>query len=219
MKITPAMICDICLLVLLLLVVFRYMHRGFLSDIVNLLGSVVSIAGAMFVSHTYSEPIFDQLLRPGLEKSVMKNIAENGLDVAALAEKYGGFLPESFLQNVIRSVSSALDQTAADAAQRVVEAVLKPIFVPLISIVLARFLVSLLADLFTHANSIPLAGGVNRGLGAVLGVAAGCVDLFLVYCAAWSLMLLTGGALPVLNQELFDTSLVLRLGGLLNPFV
>ena len=30
---------------------------------------------------------------------------------------------------------------------------------------------------------------------------------------------LTGGALPVLNQELFDTSLVLRLGGLLNPFV
>ena len=70
MKITPAMICDICLLVLLLLVVFRYMHRGFLSDIVNLLGSVVSIAGAMFVSHTYSEPIFDQLLRPGLEKSV-----------------------------------------------------------------------------------------------------------------------------------------------------
>ena len=92
------MICDICLLVLLLLVVFRYMHRGFLSDIVNLLGSVVSIAGAMFVSHTYSEPIFDQLLRPGLEKSVMKNIAENGLDVAALAEKYGGFLPESFLQ-------------------------------------------------------------------------------------------------------------------------
>ena len=93
MKITPAMICDICLLVLLLLVVFRYMHRGFLSDIVNLLGSVVSIAGAMFVSHTYSEPIFDQLLRPGLEKSVMKNIAENGLDVAALAEKYGGFLP------------------------------------------------------------------------------------------------------------------------------
>ena len=127
---------------------------------------------------------------------------------------------------MIRSVSSALDQTAADAAQRVVEAVLKPIFVPLISIVLffvvfmlARFLVSLLADLFTHANSIPLAGGVNRGLGAVLGVAAGCVDLFLVYCAAWSLMLLTGGALPVLNQELFDTSLVLRLGGLLNPFV
>ena len=226
MKITPAMICDICLFVLLLLVVFRYMHRGFLSDIVNLLGSVVSIAGDMFVSHTYSEPIFDQLLRPGLEKSVMKNIAENGLDVAALAEKYGGFLPESFLQNVIRSVSSALDQTAADAAQRVVEAVLKPIFVPLISIVLffvvfmlARFLVSLLADLFTHANSIPLAGGVNRGLGAVLGVAAGCVDLFLVYCAAWSLMLLTGGALPVLNQELFDTSLVLRLGGLLNPFV
>ena len=95
MKITPAMICDICLLVLLLLVVFRYMHRGLLSDIVNLLGSVVSIAGAMFVSHTYSEPIFDQLLRPGLEKSVMKNIAENGLDVAALAEKYGGFLPET----------------------------------------------------------------------------------------------------------------------------
>ena len=32
-------------------------------------------------------------------------------------------------------------------------------------------------------------------------------------------MLLTGGVLPVLNQELFDNSLVLQLLGHMNPFV
>ena len=226
MEFSPALICDLVLIVLFAMVVIRYMHRGFLADIVSLAGSIISLGGASFVSRSYAQPIFDSLLRPGLEKNVMNSIAENGLDIAALAKKYGSFLPDSFLNDVISSVSSALDQTAANAAQRVVDLVLEPIFVPLVSIVLffvvftlARFVVSMLTGLLVHANGIPLAGGMNKSMGAVLGAAAGCVDLFLVYCAAWSLMLLTGGVLPVLNSELFEKSLILRLLGNLNPFV
>ena len=135
-------------------------------------------------------------------------------------------MPDDFLNSIVSAVSSALDKTSADAAQRVVELVMEPIFVPLISIVLffvvftlARFVVSLLVGLLTQANRIPLAGGMNKGLGAIVGALAGILDLFLVYCAAWSLMLLTGGVLPVLNQELFDNSLVLQLLGHMNPFV
>lgn len=226
MKITPALICDLICILLFALVVLRYMNRGFLADIVSFGGSALSLFGATYASKQYAQPIFDTMLRPGLEKNILQNITENGLDIAALAKKYGGFLPDDFLNSIVSAVSSALDKTSADAAQRVVELVMEPIFVPLISIVLffvvftlARFVVSLLVGLLTQANRIPLAGGMNKGLGAIVGCLAGALDLFLVYCAAWSLMLLTGGALPVLNQELFDNSLVLQLLGHMNPFV
>lgn len=226
MTITPAWICDLILIALFAVVVLRYMHRGFLADIVSLVGSIVSVAGASFVSRSYAQPLFDNLLRPGLESNVMKSISENGLDIAELARKYGSFLPDSFLNQLISGVSGALDKTAANAAQSVVNLVLEPIFVPLISMVLffvvftlARFLISMLTGLLVHANGIPLAGKMNKGLGAALGAAAGCVDLFLVYCAAWSIMMITGGALPVLDAQLFENSLILRLLGQLNPFV
>ncbi len=226
MKITPALICDLVCLLLFALVVLRYMNRGFLADIVSFGGSALSLLGATYVSKQYAQPIFDTMLRPGLEKNILQSITENGLDIAALAKKYGGFLPDDFLNGIVSAVSSALDKTSADAAQRVVELVMEPIFVPLISIVLffvvftlARFVVSLLVGLLTQANKIPLAGSMNKGLGAIVGALAGALDLFLVYCAAWSLMLLTGGVLPVLNQELFDNSLVLQLLGHMNPFV
>lgn len=226
MKFNTAMICDILLIILFLLVIIRYMTRGFLAGIVSLFGNIASMAGALFVSRTFAQPIFDKLLRPGLEKSVMENITENGMDIAELAEHYGGFLPDSFIQQVVNAVNEAVNESAAVAAQKVAELVLEPIFVPLISIVLffvvftvMRFIVSLLIGLLTHANGIPLAGTVNRGMGALLGAAAGLIDLFLIYCAAWSLMLLTGGVLPVLNSELFENSFIFQLLGNLNPFV
>ena len=105
MKITPALICDLICILLFALVVLRYMNRGFLADIVSFGGSALSLFGATYASKQYAQPIFDTMLRPGLEKNILQNITENGLDIAALAKKYGGFLPDDFSFNMPRNSS------------------------------------------------------------------------------------------------------------------
>lgn len=45
-------------------------------------------------------------------------------------------------------------------------------------------------------NRVPLVGSVNKGLGAVIGLVAGLINVLMVLCVIWAVVVITGGSLP-----------------------
>lgn len=111
-------------------------------------------------------------------------------------------------------------------ADVIVQKVLAPLLTPVISLVLffvafalLRMLVSLLVTVLGLVNKLPVIGTVNRGLGYTVGALASLVDIYLVLCVVWAIIVITGGNLTVLNDTVMSSSLYYKAFNLFNPFL
>ena len=71
-------------------------------------------------------------------------------------------------------------------------------------------------------NAVVLAdtiGTVNRGLGWLTGGMTALLDLYLVLCVVWGLVVITGGNLNVLNDTVMHSSLYYKAFNMFNPFL
>ena len=104
--------------------------------------------------------------------------------------------------------------------------VLAPLLTPVISLVLffvafalLRMLVSLLVTVLGLVNKLPVIGAVNHWLGWGVGGIASLVDIYLVLCVVWALIVITGGNLTMLNDTVMSGSLYYKVFNVFNPFV
>ena len=200
----PSFIFDIICTVVWLLLAVRYARKGFLAAVVQLTGNLVSLFGARQFSGWVS--------------------------LSGIAAKYAGFLPESFRASIVeaceRSISAVLNDNAVVLADVIVQKVLAPLLTPVISLVLffvafalLRMLVSLLVTVLGLVNKLPVIGAVNHWLGWGVGALASLVDIYLVLCVVWALIVITGGNLTVLNDTVMSGSLYYKAFNLFNPFL
>ena len=112
------------------------------------------------------------------------------------------------LWNVVSSIHGAL--------QAIGYALLVLFFV---AFALLRMLVSLLVTVLGLVNKLPVIGAVNHGLGWSVGALASLVDIYLVLCVVWALIVITGGNLTMLNDTVMSTSLYYKVFNLFNPFL
>ena len=68
-------------------------------------------------------------------------------------------------------------------------------------------------------NKLPVIGTVNRGLGWLTGGMTALLDLYLVLCVVWGLVVITGGNLNVLNDTVMHSSLYYKAFNMFNPFL
>ena len=68
-------------------------------------------------------------------------------------------------------------------------------------------------------NKLPVIGAVNHGLGWGIGALASLVDIYLVLCVVWALIVITGGNLTMLNDTVMSGSLYYKVFNVFNPFV
>ena len=223
---TAANIFDLALLALLALVAFAYARRGFAAGLVQFLGNLASLAGALILSRRAAPALFETFFRSGFVTSVQNTIsAEGTVDVQRLIEKYAGFLPAGIKEELSQTAGTLVDSSAAGLATRLVEEIIAPLLTPIIAIVvffvafaLCRLLVALLVAVLTNVNRIPVMGAVNRSMGFVMGLLAGVVDLYLVLCAVWAVIVITGGSIEFLNDQALAQSVAYTAFGNLNPF-
>ena len=111
-------------------------------------------------------------------------------------------------------------------ADVIVQKVLAPLLTPVISLVLffvafalLRMLVSLLVTVLGLVNKLPVIGAVNHWLGWGVGGIASLVDIYLVLCVVWALIVITGGNLTMLNDTVMSGSLYYKVFNVFNPFV
>ena len=221
-----AIVFDLVMLALLLVVAFAYARRGFAAGLVQFVGNLASLIGALVLSHQASPLLFEKFFQNGFVTSIQNTIsAEGTVNVQQIIEKYAGFLPESIKESLTASAAGLLDSGAPDMAVKLVDEVIAPLLTPIIAIVLffvafalCRLLVGLLVAVLTNVNRIPVMGSVNRFFGFLMGLLAGVVDLYLVLCAVWAVIVITGGSIGFLNDQALAGSITYSLFGRFNPF-
>ena len=222
---------DILCTAVWLFLAWRYARKGFLSSAVQLVGSVVSLFGARQFAAWAAQRVFQSVLAGGFRDQIARSIASGGaIDLSGIAQRYAGFLPESFRASIVeaceRSVSAVLSDNAVVLADTIVQSVLQPLLTPVISLVLffvafalLRMLVSLLVTVLGLVNKLPVLGTVNRWLGWSVGALASFVDIYLVLCVVWALIVITGGNLPLLNDTVMSSSIYYKVFNVFNPFL
>ena len=227
----PSFIFDILCTVVWLVLMVRYARKGFLASIVQLSGNLISLLGARQCSAACAGWVFENLLAGGFRTQIAESISAGGVvDLTGIADKYAGFLPESFRASIVetceRSISAVLSDNAVVLADAIVQKVLAPLLTPVISVVLffvafalLRMLVSMLVTVLGLVNRLPVIGTVNRWLGWVTGCVASTMDIYLVLCVVWAVIVITGGNLTVLNDTVMSSSLYYKAFNLLNPFL
>ena len=221
-----AIVFDLVMLALLLVVAFAYARRGFAAGLVQFVGNLASLIGALVLSHQASPLLFEKFFQNGFVTSIQNTLtAEGTVNIQSTIEKYAGFLPESIKESLTASAAGLLDSGAPDLAVKLVDEVIAPLLTPIIAIVLffvafalCRLLVGLLVAVLTNVNRIPVMGSVNRFFGFLMGLLAGVVDLYLVLCAVWAIIVITGGSIEFLNDQALAGSVTYNIFGRFNPF-
>ena len=157
-----------------------------------------------------------EALRPLLEQN-------GGLETAQLPGQLSRCIHPAACE---RSIGAVLADNAVVLADSIVENVLQPLLTPVITLVLfflfyalLRLLVSMLVTVLGLVNKLPVIGTVNRGLGWLVGAGTALLDVYLVLCILWGLIVITGGSLNVLNDTVMSTSLYYKIFNLFNPFL
>ena len=227
----PSFLFDIVCTVVWLLLAVRYARKGFLASSVQLGGNVFSLVGARVFSGWAAAEVFQRFLAGSFRTQIAESISAGGVvDLTGIADKYAGFLPESFRASIVaaceRSIGAVLADNAVVLADSIVENVLQPLLTPVITLVLfflfyalLRLLVSMLVTVLGLVNKLPVIGTVNRGLGWLVGGATALLDIYLVLCILWGIIVITGGNLNVLNDTVMSSSLYYKIFNLFNPFL
>ena len=227
----PSFLFDIVCTVVWLLLAVRYARKGFLASSVQLGGNVFSLVGARVFSGWAAAEVFQRFLAGSFRTQIAESISAGGVvDLTGIADKYAGFLPESFRASIVaaceRSINAVLADNAVVLADTIVEKVLQPLLTPVIMLVLffvfyavLRLLVSMLVTVLGLVNKLPVIGTVNRGLGWLTGGMTAMLDLYLVLCVVWGLVVITGGNLNVLNDTVMHSSLYYKAFNMFNPFL
>ena len=227
----PSFLFDIICTVVWLLLAVRYARKGFLASVVQLAGSLLSLTGARAFSGWAAGQVFQNFFAGSFRDQIAASITAGGVvDLFGIAQRYAGFLPESFRASIVeaceRSVSAVLSDNAVVLADVIVQKVLAPLLTPVISLVLffvafalLRMLVSLLVTVLGLVNRLPVVGTVNRWLGWTAGGIASLLDIYLVLCVLWALIVITGGNLTMLNDTVMSSSLYCKVFNVFNPFL
>ena len=227
----PSFIFDILCTVVWLVLAVGYARKGFLASVVQLTGSLISLFGARAFSGWAAGQVFQNFFAGSFRDQIAASIAAGGVvDLSGIAQRYAGFLPESFRASIVaaceRSINAVLADNAVVLADTIVEKVLQPLLTPVIMLVLffvfyavLRLLVSMLVTVLGLVNKLPVIGTVNRGLGWLTGGMTALLDLYLVLCVVWGLVVITGGNLNVLNDTVMHSSLYYKAFNVFNPFL
>ena len=227
----PSFLFDIICTVVWIVLVVRYARKGFLASAVQLAGNLFSLLGAKELSSACAGWVFEHLLAGGFRTQIAASIAAGGaVDLSGIAEKYAGFLPAGFRASIVaaceRSIGAVLADNAVVLADSIVENVLQPLLTPVITLVLffvfyalLRLVVSMLVTVLGLVNKLPVIGTVNRWLGWIIGGLTAMLDIYLVLCILWGIIVITGGSLSVLNDTVMSSSLYYKIFNLFNPFL
>ena len=192
----------------------------FLAGLTELIGAVLGVGIASWGSRTLAPEVYLSFFSDSVSTRVEQAVAQSGGDIAAAVQGLD-FLPES-----IRAALAAGLQTAGDQLPEKINALLEPLFLPLVQALLfvllcmiVRWVFALLVRLLRGVNLIPLVGGANRLLGLVLGLVTGAFDCWLLALLLWFAASITTGQIDWLTTGVLQRSVGYSLFGAFNPFL
>ena len=226
-SIGPALILDVILIAVIVLTAFHYKKKGFVAGLLDLVGNLLALLVAWIASDRISPTVFENFFKQGLIEKITQTVQERGTSgLTMLVESFSSILPGGMADEVTRSLQDILGSGAPDLAVRIVDTILTPLIVPMITVVLffiafalCKLVISMLVAVLTNINKIPVIGSVNELLGILVGVAGGVLNVVLLLCLIWAVVAITNNNLPVLNNDMLSGSMMYSLFSKYNPFL
>ncbi len=225
------LIIDIILLIILFVCAARAFKNGFFTSIIDLMGKLVGVAIAWFLSNQYSSVIFNSFFRQKMIDNTY-NYLQNStstIDVNQLLNGFSGIVPDNFIQElttIVEELASGIANPSVDIAVKIVDTILAPVIIVLISIVIfticliiVNVLISILSKFFKIINHVPVLGLANKMAGAVVGLIEGCIYIILISCVLSIIAIITKNSLEFLNINVLSQSKILAMTSMINPFM
>lgn len=219
-------IIDIALITVILVFLIVGIKRGFIKELVSLIGFVVAFVVALFLSGIGSSFVYDTFVdgfvKDKVSSAVMQSI-DNEVDGVLVS------IPDYFInaaeatgtdiEGVVKSnIGASVEETANSVAATVSKDVAKPVIGALIRVILfiiIFIIVKILIDWIGRAldlvSRLPVIHSLNRVLGAVIGTARGVVTAAIICFVAMYLIKFQGGNLFGLTAEMLEGSFIYNL--------
>lgn len=220
-----SLIFDLAIVALFIFCLLYYRSKGLVGSLVDLFGSIGCLVGAWLLSQQWAPRIFDDMLRPRIEKEVLEAMTQQtGTTLNDLLGRLLAFLPQETLDSMTVAIEDGVGTAGTQMSQVVVNDVIAPVVTPfvaialfLISFFLMRLVLGIVAKLLTMVVKAPVISTVNHGLGLVVGLLMACLYTFLVLCVLWitDAVLGTNG----FGHVYFGQSIIYRLTYWMNVFV
>ncbi len=231
MNITPQLVIDGLLIVVIITAAIRGYKDGFFTSVINLLGNVGSLLGGLWVRNNYSDYIFDKFLRrPLTERSYnyLLQTAQN-IDIGTAMENVIGKFPKDFAHILLSKAETTLSRMLTpdmDSAVLLVDTIIAPVITAVVSVLLfiltfiaIRMVCRLFAWLFKAINSVPLLGTANQFAGFFAGLLTGGINIILLSFILSIIVIVTGDNISFLNSQILSRSKILAFTGMVNPFL
>ena len=146
MSFSPALVYDFIFLAVFSFAAVKSWQKGFLAGLTELIGAVLGVGIASWGSRTLAPEVYLNFFSDSVSTRVEQTVAQSGGDIAAAVQGLD-FLPES-----IRAALAAGLQTAGDQLPEKINALLEPLFLPLVQAVLFVLLCMIVRWVFCAAS-------------------------------------------------------------------
>ncbi len=204
-----------------ILLISLHINKGFLSLLVEFIGTVATIIISFFASRAISPWIYETFFRQGLQDSLTESLSgiDGNVDAGAFVNDLLGFLPEAirnfFAEDLMQGFTVAANSSGATIAENMMNEIIGPTFTPVIAVlvfvvvfIILRILFGLLEGYLMGLNDVPVLGHVNKVFGWILSVLIGLISLYLLLSMVWAILLLSGNTLPNFNEAALADSFV-----------
>ena len=205
-------IVDFLLVVVIGVCVLSGGKRGFVRTLLSFIGIFVIFAAATYLSGRLAGLVYEQFIRQGLINSVQENISSGLSDlmksglIAVLTAL--GLISQATIDSIVSKIDYLADpvrqaETIVDGALAEPVTQLIRVLLFIIILILCIIIFKAILSLSASFNNIPILGGFNKFLGALLGLVEGLVIAYiLVYVTKTALVTTTEGAAILENLNL-----------------
>lgn len=227
-----ALILDVLLIAVVAVFVLFGIKRGFIKSFVSLLGIIISLAIAFYLSTPISNFIFSNILRNPIHDKITEAVSAQLPDSAnkddikleipeellSLAKSLGIDVEEKLNVDFSKDVDEILNNTA----DTIVDDIAAPIVTKLVWVicfiilfVLASIVVKLIASALNLVAKLPILKSANKLLGGVVGLFEG-VLVAVVICLALSTILKfsSDGIFGITNESVNDSFIFAKISSL-----
>ncbi len=216
-------IYDAIAVVLVLICMARGAKDGFAKAFVQTVGMVVSVAAALYVSRVCASLIYTTAIQPGLISTIESSI-ENAVDTESVIDGLKsalGTIPALSavffdFSGVEASLDGAVNLESSKIAAVVESSVIRPVVEPLLqtvifiaALIILMLVVTLLAKGSKAFNRVPVIGGINSFLGALMGIINGGV-LLCAAAAVISLIISAKGDSQYLSADIISNTYLFK---------
>lgn len=210
-------IIDLIAIAVIIFSVVKCAKDGFAKSLLETVGVIVSFAVSLALGNILSRQIYDSYLYEYAERAA-QNFAGKLVETEVLSESINT-IPK-ILQNALASMNIQLNQIDVNAVQDgLVSTLLNTIFEPALVFVLAivvflisfwamKLLLKAVGGLLKGINAVPLIGGINKILGAFLGIIKGAINLFLIAQVIHLIHIIFGDVIPFISSSVISETTI-----------